>query len=67
MRWLASLAWVAALCGVCYVLGRSHARVNVITEQIEVIKYVEKKKAEIAARPNADRAALLALMRNGKL
>lgn len=48
-------------------VGRSEARVQVIEKQVEVIRYVEKKKAEIHARPNAGRDDLLKLMRAGKL
>ena len=50
-----------------YFLGKSHAEVKIIKEQVEVIKYVEKKKADILARPNAGRTELLNLMRDGKL
>ena len=66
-KWLFALIWTAALCGAFYALGRSHAKVSVVTKQVEVIKYVEKKAAEIHSRPNAGRAALLALMREDRL
>lgn len=61
--------WImaAGLCLAFYFLGRSHAEVKIVKEQVEVIKYVEKKKADILARPNAGRAELLKLMHNGKL
>ena len=55
------------LCVVSYALGRSHAKIEVITEQVEVIKYVEKEKNKIHSRPNADRTALLALMYADKM
>lgn len=57
---------VVALGG-AYLLGRSHAEVRIVKEQVEVIRYVEKKKAEIQARPNAGRAELLSLMQAGVL
>ena len=56
----------ALLCG-AYYLGKSQAKTEVITRRVEVIKYVEKKKAAIYSRPNLDRSALLVLMREGKL
>lgn len=55
------------LCVVSYALGRSHAKIEVITEQVEVIKYVEKTKSKIHSLPNADRSALLALMYADKM
>ena len=58
---------VTILCLASYGLGRSHAKIEVITEQVEVIKYVEKEKAKIHSRPNADRSALLALMYADKM
>lgn len=58
---------LAAALGGAYLLGRSHAEVRIVKEQVEVIRYVEKKKAEIQARPNAGRAELLSLMQAGVL
>ena len=58
---------VIILCVASYALGRSHTKIEVITEQIEVIKYVEKEKAKIHSRPNANRSALLALMYADKM
>ena len=58
---------VMILCVASYALGRSHAKIEVITEQVEVIKYVEKEKNKIHSRPNADRTALLALMYADKM
>ena len=58
---------VIGLCGLCYLLGRSQAQTKYITQQVEVIKNVEKQKAVIYSRPHADRAALLKLMRENKL
>lgn len=51
----------------CYVLGCSHAQTQVVTKQIEVIKYVEQKKSQIHSRPNASRDILLKLMQDDKL
>jgi hypothetical protein len=50
-----------------YSLGRSHAELKIVEKEIEVVKYVDKKKAEIQARPNATRKELLELMRNNIL
>ena len=50
-----------------YCLGRSHAKTEIITKRVEVIKYVEKKKAAIYSKPNLERTTLLELMREGKL
>ncbi len=57
----------AALWGSGYFLGRSHAKTEIVEKHVEVIKYVEKKTAQIHARPNAGRHDLLELMRRGKL
>ena len=58
--------FVVALGG-AYLLGRSHAEVRIVKEQVEVVKYDSQKKAEIYAKPNAGRAELLKLMHDGKL
>lgn len=58
---------VCALVFGAYCLGRSHAKTEVITKRVEVIKYVENKKAAIYSKPNLERTALLELMREGKL
>lgn len=50
-----------------YSLGRSHAELKIVEKEIEVVRYVDKKKAEIQARPNATRKELLELMRNNIL
>ena len=71
IRWAVTFVMVAALCFAFYEagqeVGRSKARVQVVEKQVEVIRYVEKKKAEIHARPNAGRDGLLKLMRAGRL
>ena len=71
IRWAVTFVMVAALCFAFYEagqeVGRSKARVQVVEKQVEVIRYVEKKKAEIHARPNAGRDDLLKLMRAGRL
>ena len=63
----ALLTLLAALGWCCYELGKSRAEVKFVEKKVEVIRYVEKKRAEIYARPNAGRDALLELMRGGKL
>ena len=61
------VTFIVALCSLSYQLGKSNARVQIVTKQVEVVKYVEKKKAAIYSKPNADRADLLKLMRAGLL
>ena len=53
--------FIACLTG-AYLLGRSHSEVKIIKEQVEVVKYVEKKKTDIYSKPNANRDELLKLM-----
>ena len=68
---MTKIALISAICAIvisfAYILGRSHAKTEFITKQVEVVKYVEKKKAEINSRPHADRDTLLELMRQNKL
>lgn len=71
VRTVAAFAMVAMLCFAFYEVGqrvgRSEAKIKIVEKQVEVIKYVERKKAEIQAKPNAGRSDLLELMRAGKL
>ena len=69
-----SLALLIALCVACYMLGRSHSEVKIIKQEgkeiikeVEIIKYVEKEKAKIWTKPNANRDELINLMQSGKL
>lgn len=55
------------MCFCAYQWGKSTARTEVITQQVEVIKYVEKQKSKIYSRPNAHRDELLKRMRAGDL
>lgn len=61
-----SVLFISSLAG-AYFLGRSHSELKIVKEQVEVIKYVEKKKADIYSKPNLDRQSLLKLMYDGKL
>lgn len=71
VRIVAALVMIAALCFAFYEVGqrvgRSEAKIKIVEKQVEVIKYVERKKAEIQAKPNAGRSDLLELMRAGRL
>ena len=58
--------FISCLAG-AYFLGRSHSELKIVKEQVEVVKYVEKKKADIYSKPNASRGELLDLMRDGIL
>lgn len=50
-----------------YFAGKDNAKIEYIEKQVEVIKYVEKKKADIYSKPNATRDELLKLMQSNKL
>lgn len=72
--WLMRLIMIGGLCTAFYFLGRSHAEVKIVREQgkeiikeVEVIKYVEKEKAQIWSKPNANRTELLKLMHDSEL
>lgn len=52
-------------CG--YVVGSSDVKVEYVTKEVEVVKYVEKKKAEIYSTPNARRDDIIRLFNAGKL
>lgn len=58
--------FLSSLAG-AYFLGRSHSELKIVKEQVEVVKYVEKKKAYIYSKPNLGRDSLLKLMHDGKL
>lgn len=45
----------------------SRCKIEYVVREKEVIKYVEKKKADIYVKPNASRIDLLQLMHDGKL
>lgn len=73
-KWAVCFAFLTALCLMCYLLGRSHAEVKILHEkgeeiikEVEVIKYVEQKKAEIWAEPNASDTELIGLFMQDKL
>lgn len=71
IRRAVTFVMVAALCFAFYEAGqangRKEAKIQIIEKEVEVIRYVEKKRAEIQAKPNAGRNALLELMRAGRL
>lgn len=57
-----------------YFLGRSNQKTEcveeekqIIIQEKEVIKYVEKQKGQIYSAPNAGRSELLRLFHNGEL
>ncbi len=60
------ILFISALLG-AYLLGRSHSELKIVKEQVEVIKYVNKEKAEIYSKPNASREQLLDLMKKNML
>ena len=62
---------VAALCFAFYQVGQTvgegKAKVQIVEKEVKVIKYVEKKKAEIYSKPNLSRDSLLDLMHKNSL
>lgn len=50
-----------------YRVGSSDAKVEYVTKEIEVIRYVAKETANIQAKPNATRSDLLKLLYDNKL
>jgi len=65
---------ILVLCVASYFLGRSHAEVKIVKEkgeeivkEVEVIKYVEQKKADIWAKPNASDSELIGLFMQDQL
>lgn len=50
-----------------YAVGSRDVKIEYVVREKEVIKYVEKKKADIYVKPNASRIDLLQLMHDGKL
>lgn len=74
VKWVACLLLIVCLCTAFYLLGRSHAEVKIIKEkgeeiikEVEVIKYVEKEKAQIWAKPNASHDELVELFMQNQL
>jgi len=74
LKWAACLAFLTALCFMSYLLGRSHAEIKIVKEkgeeiikEVEVIKYVDKQKAEIWSKPNASDRELISLFMQNKL
>ena len=57
----------ALVCALFYRLGRSSCKIETLVREKEVIRYVERRKADIYSRPNASRAELLQLMRRNEL
>lgn len=68
-----------AICGVilCTVIGGAYylgynagannARVEYVTKEVEVIKYVEAERGKIYSAPNIGRDSALRLLHNGEL
>lgn len=50
-----------------YSAGANNTRVEYVTKEIEVVKYIHKNKDIIYSKPHASRSVLLELMRSGKL
>lgn len=50
-----------------YSAGANNTRVEYVTKEVEVVRYVSNKKSDIYSKPNASRDALLKLMHANKL
>ena len=50
-----------------YSAGANNTRVEYVTKEVEVVRYVSNKKSDIYSKPNASRTALLKLMQDNKL
>lgn len=65
------LVMVICLCFAFYEVGirvgESKVKVQIVEKEKEVIRYVEKKKADIRAKPNAGRDELVGLFNAGIL
>lgn len=59
------LGLVAALCIASYYLGKKNAEIKIVKEQVEIVRYVDQKKADIYSKPPAGADELFKLMRKG--
>lgn len=50
-----------------YMAGKRNAELKVIKETVEVVKYVEKQKAQIYSQPNVNRDGALQLFNDNRL
>lgn len=50
-----------------YMAGKNNAELKVVKETVEVVKYVEKQKAQIHSQPNIGRDGALQLLNNNIL
>lgn len=67
---LLGIILAAAIAGAYYsgyAVGSRDVKIEYVVKEKEVIKYVEKKKAEIYSAPNAGRDLLLKRLHNGEL
>lgn len=56
----------AAICGVYYLgysAGSNERQIEYVTKEVEVVRYVDRKKENIYTRPNDDFAAIYKRMR----
>ena len=71
MRYAIGGLILCAVIGGVYYLGYSAGsnkrQIEYVTKEVEVVRYVNKKKSDIYSKPNASRDALLKLMHDNKL
>jgi hypothetical protein len=64
------IVFCAVLAGAYYLgysSGANNTRIEYVTKEVEVVRYVDRKKSDIYSKPNASRDALLKLMHDNKL
>ena len=67
---IGGLVLCAVIGGVYYLgysAGSNKRQIEYVTKEVEVVRYVNKKKSDIYSKPNASRDALLKLMHDNKL
>lgn len=67
---VAIVVFIAVILGayrVGYLRGSDNTRIEYVTKEVEVVRYVTKEKSKIQSKPNATRDELLKRMYNGKL
>ena len=64
-----ALLAIAILCSYYsgYAVGSRDVRIEYVTKEVEVVRYVDKKKAKIYSSPAAVPADLIKLFNDGKL
>lgn len=62
---VAIVVFIAVILGaywVGYLRGSDNTRIEYVTKEVEVVRYVTKEKSKIQSKPNATREQILDLM-----